>query len=103
MKWTEKPVYVEIEDDTAEVRRVDRTEHSILKTGSRFVEAIAQVKPAANAVFTVFREMNTPDEIGLESGIKFGAKAGAFLASADSEATFKVSLKWKNEKKDPAA
>ena len=43
-----------------------------------------------------FKEMNTPDEIDLEFGIKFNAKAGAVFASVDSEATFKVSLKWKN-------
>ena len=54
--------------------------------------------PAAELVLNAFREMNTPDEIGLEFGVKFNASAGAFLASAGSEATFKVSLKWKNEK-----
>ncbi len=46
--------------------------------------------------------MNTPDEIGLEFGLKFNAKTGVIFASADSEATFKVSLKWTNEKKEPA-
>ena len=47
--------------------------------------------------------MNTPDEIGLEFGIKFNAKAGAVFASVDSEATFKVSLKWKNSPDSPDA
>ncbi|MEZ4525676.1 MAG: CU044_2847 family protein [Desulfobacterales bacterium] len=94
-----KPVYVEIEDDFAGVRRVGRTEDGILKTEIRFAEAIAQIRPAAEAVLSALREMNTPDEIGLEFGVKFNAKAGAFFASAASEAAFKVSLKWKNEKK----
>jgi len=43
-----------------------------------------------------FQEINTPAEINLEFGVKFNAKAGFIFASADSEATFKVSLKWKN-------
>ncbi len=39
-------------------------------------------------------------EIGLEFGIKCNARAGvAVFASVDSEATFKVSLKWKNKPK----
>ncbi len=94
-----KPVYVEIEEDENKVRRVSRTEEGILKTEIRFTEAIAQIRPAAEAVLKAFREMNTPDEIGLEFGIKLNAKAGAFFASAASEATFRVSLKWKNDKK----
>jgi hypothetical protein len=40
--------------------------------------------------------MNSPAEIGLEFGIKLNAKAGAIFASVDSEATFKVSIKWRN-------
>jgi len=60
---------------------------------------VARIKPAAEAVLNAFREMNTPDEIALEFGLKFTAKAGAvFVASAGSEATFKVALKWKNDR-----
>jgi len=65
----------------------------------RFIEAVEKVRPAAEAVLKAFQEMNTPDEIGLEFGVKFNAKAGAILASVDSEATFKVSLKWTNKEK----
>jgi hypothetical protein len=64
----------------------------------RFDEALDTIRPAAERVLKLFQEMNTPDEIGLEFGVKFGAKAGVILASADSEATFKVSLNWKNKK-----
>ena len=38
-----------------------------------------------------------PTEIELEFGVKFNAKAGAIIASVDSEATFKVALKWVNQ------
>jgi hypothetical protein len=66
----------------------------------RFDEALEGIRPAAERVLKVFQEMNTPEEISLEFGLKFGAKAGVILASADSEATFKVALRWKNERKD---
>ena len=38
-----------------------------------------------------------PSEAQVEVGFKFSAKAGVILASADSEATFKVTLKWKTD------
>lgn len=64
----------------------------------RFRKALEQVRPAAEMVVEAFREVNTPAEIGLEFALKFNTKVGSFLfASADSEASFKVSLKWKNE------
>ena len=69
------------------------------KADSLFVDAVDRIKPAAEVILNAFREMNTPDEIALEFGLKFNAKTGVIFASADSEATFKVSLKWTNDKK----
>ena len=94
-----QPVFVEVEDTDENTRqRVSRGDTGPERSGKRFLDAIAQVKPAAEAVLNAFRELNTPDEIGLEFGVKFSASAGAVLASVDSEATFKVALKWKNPK-----
>ena len=95
------PVYVEAElSETEKMQRVatrsGKTEP--VQAESRFTEAVEQIKPAAEVVLNAFREMNTPDEIGLEFGLKFNAKAGVVFASTDSEATFKVSLKWTKEK-----
>ncbi|MCP4352925.1 MAG: hypothetical protein GY795_46335 [Desulfobacterales bacterium] len=94
-----KPVYVEVEDPESAYgeRRVSRAEDGIGKTEKRFTDAIARIRPAAEAVLKTFQEMNMPEEIGLEFGLKFNAKAGVMFASADSEATFKVSLKWTNK------
>jgi hypothetical protein len=91
------PVMIEVEDTENHrgIERVSRTGEGILKAEKTFMEGISRVKPAAEAVLNAFREMNTPDEIHLEFGLKFSAKAGAILASADGEATFKVSLTWK--------
>lgn len=96
-----QPVYVETEITEAEgLRRASRggREDEPEKAVSRFTDAVARIKPAAEVVLNAFREMNTPDEIALEFGLNFSAKAGVVFASADSEATFKVSLKWSNKK-----
>ncbi len=95
------PVYIEIEDSgersSGEERLGGRKKDGNDKAENRFTDAISRVKPAAEAVLKTFSEMNTPEEIGLEFGIKFNTKVGAVFASVDSEATFKVSLKWKNK------
>jgi hypothetical protein len=80
------PVFVEIED-REERQRVGRGEGAVEGAESRFTEVVLQT----------FRELSTPGEIALEFGIKFNAQAGAIIASVDSEATFKVSLKWANK------
>ncbi|MCP4459041.1 MAG: hypothetical protein GY816_13615, partial [Cytophagales bacterium] len=86
-------------EDEQSTQRVSRNKEGVVEAESKFTKALAHVKPVASAVMDSVREMNTPDEIGLEFGLKFGAKAGVIFTSADSEATFKLSLKWKNEKK----
>ena len=91
------PVFVEVADQGEGRQRVGRGESAPEQAQDRFTDAVARVRPAAEAVLNAFRELNTPAEIGLEFGIKFNAKAGAIIASVDSEATFKVSLKWANK------
>ncbi len=88
-------VFVEAECSGDGIERAggDGTE----KKRRKFLDVIEGIKPAAEAVLATFREMDTPEEIKLEFGIKFNAKAGAVFASVDSEATFKVSLKWNNK------
>lgn len=79
-------------------QRIARGSNAEVEAGERFDSALARLRPAAEKVLDAFRELNTPSEIQLEFGVKFGARAGAIIASADSEATFKVSLKWQNPK-----
>jgi hypothetical protein len=92
-------VYVEVEDVDRGMRRVSRGGEEKDACG-RFKEALAYVRPAAEEVLNAFREMNTPDEIALEFGLKLSAELGvAFFASTKGDATFKVSLKWSNKPK----
>jgi hypothetical protein len=94
-------IFVEAEDSPSEKNgralRGQQRGGAEQDRAQRFVDAVARVKPAAEAVLRTFQELQTPDEISLEFGVKFNAKASAILASVDSEATFKVSLKWKRK------
>ncbi len=93
------PVYIEVEAPAGDrVERVSRSGESLPeKAQAGFNEAIARLRPAADAILQAFQGLNRPTEIGLEFGVKFSAKAGAIIASVDSEAVFKVSLKWSNK------
>ncbi|MCI5180450.1 MAG: hypothetical protein D3915_08050 [Candidatus Electrothrix sp. AU1_5] len=95
-----QPVYVEAEVSETEMRRISRgNEDEPIKADSRFIDAVAGIKPAAELMLNAFREMNSPDEINLEFGLNFSAKTGVVFASANTSATFKVSLKYTNSDK----
>ncbi len=95
-------VYVEVEDGRGGGRmeragRLGADEDA--RSVGRFREALAYVKPAADAVLDALKEVNMPDEITMDFGVKFDTKIGvAIFASAGSEATFRVSMKWSNKK-----
>ena len=71
-----------------------------------FDKALKPLKDVSNSIINCIKEIaNSPSEIEVELGLKFTAKAGIILTSLDSEAHFKIVLKWQNEKtpKTPAA
>ncbi len=96
-------VLVEVEEperpSTAAIRGVQLSSHEVVERATQtFEDALEKVKPAAGAIIAKLKELKSPpDQIGLEFGIKFSAKAGAVIASADAEANFKVTLSWKRE------
>ena len=93
------PVYVETTGDFPAGRgpqRVSRGQSGAQEADTRFEEAVARIRPAAQALLDSLKELNTPEQINLEFGIKFNAKAGVIFASVDSEAVFKVAITWKN-------
>jgi hypothetical protein len=60
-----------------------------------FQAALGQIRPAVEAMMATLSGLKVrPDEITAQFGIKLGARAGAFIASADAEAQFTISLKW---------
>lgn len=87
-------VYVEAASIPSEID--DEISHGDdgLIEGGKFETALNGLKPIANAVMETLNDLNNPSEISLEMGVKFGAKTGVILASADTEATMKITLKW---------
>ena len=77
-----------------------------LRSGNRNLEVVDTIDQSFNAVIEpikaiaddISRKMTSleycPNEIGLEFSLKFSAKVGIIVTSIDSEANFKVSLKW---------
>jgi hypothetical protein len=86
-----------VEPDTEEaIVRASRLSGAVESVKFTFEEALEKVRPAANAIIGKLRSLSDPpDQVSLEFGLKLGAKAGAFIASADSEANFKVALVWR--------
>jgi hypothetical protein len=92
------PIYVEAGEDLSTgggPQRVSRGESGAQEADTRFEDAVARIRPAAQALLDSLKELNTPDEINLEFGVKFNARAGVIFASVDSEAVFKVAITWK--------
>lgn len=74
---------------------------NIVKANQTFEKAIDSIKPMSQKIINKIRELvNPPDEVQVEFSVKLGVKAGVILASADSEANFKIQLTWKNNLKN---
>lgn len=96
-------VLIEVEEPerpaNSSVRGVQLPSHEVIERATQsFEDALEKVKPAAGVIIAKLKELKPPpDQIGLEFGIKFSARAGAVIASAGAEANFKVTLTWKRE------
>ena len=92
-------ILMEVDEPESEgMVRVARPGEIAERANQTFESALERIKPAAAVIVEKLRDLSVPpDQVGLEFGIKFGAKAGAFFASADTEANFKVTLTWKRE------
>src|SRR5262245_33525969 len=61
-------------------------------------EALSHVRSTADVVIAQLLAIpQTPDEVAVEFGIRFGAKGSVYIAGGEAEANFKVALKWKKE------
>jgi hypothetical protein len=90
--------FMQVEESEEQARqRVSRNdEPQSLQAERTFNEAIRCVAPIGNALLTSLKDINKPDEIKLEFGLAFNAKAGVVFTSVESQASFKVSITWKN-------
>jgi hypothetical protein len=68
----------------------------IERAGMTYEQAIGRIQPAAAGIIARLRAMpEPPTEIAVELGISLSAEAGAFLASAATQAHIIVTLTWK--------
>jgi hypothetical protein len=97
-------VYVEAEATSGPgARPASRRDSSVFKgVGDKversFETALGAVKPAARALMEAFKDLNEPDELGLEFGVQFKTEVDAFVLTGEANAAVKISLKWKNSK-----
>ena len=92
--------FMQIEASDAQTRqRGSRSndEAEPIQAPRSFDDAIRCVAPIGNALLSSLKDINTPDEINLEFAISFNGKAGVVFSSIESEASFKVNIKWKNQ------
>ena len=63
-----------------------------------FEAALDAIRPAALAVAGKFRDFaDAPEQVEVQFGVKFAGQAGAFIASASTEAQFQIRVVWKGK------
>jgi hypothetical protein len=90
---------VEVDEPVPEggVVRAARPGEVAEKATQTFEAALAKIKPMAGAIFTTLQDLaQCPEQIQVEFGVKITASAGAVLASAGVEGTYKVTLTWRS-------
>ena len=92
-------VLIEVDDEGGTtVTRGLRPSDAVEAAGRSFEAALEAIKPAAVTVASKFRKVaDPPEDIEIEFGVKFTGKAGACIASASTEAQFRVKLVWKGK------
>lgn len=96
----DREIVVEIDEPDAEcgISPASREKDNLPeKATMRFEEALEKVRPAANTVIQMFRNLSQePDKVTVEFGLKMNAESGALIASSGIEANFKITLTWSN-------
>ena len=57
--------------------------------------ALREVRPTLEKVVETVRSLS-PDEVGIEFGLKVGGETGVVIAKGTSEVNFAIRLKWKH-------
>ena len=92
-------VLIEVEEEAGgSVTRGLRPSDVVEAAGNSFEAAIEVIKPAAVAVVSKLRNFaDAPEDVEVEFGLKFTGQAGAFIASASTEAQFRVKIVWRGK------
>ena len=74
------------------------------KAATSFEGALEHVRPITARLIERLRSIeDSPDEIQVEFGIDLHAELGAFVASASTNANFKLSLTWRHDERAATA
>lgn len=78
----------------------DRDGNVIKSANSKFEQALANVRGAADALLGSLRNLHqNPDEVEVKFGLKATGEAGVFaFGKLGTEANYEVTLKWKKPK-----
>ena len=94
-------VLIEAEAEAEPGATVTRTLHpgDVIETArNTFETALEAIKPAVLAVASKLHSFpDVPESVEVEFGLKFAGQAGAFIASASTEAQFRVKVVWKGK------
>jgi hypothetical protein len=101
--------FVEVEDEPVSQAPAVRggasdegTRGVIQNASDSFAKTIKPLKEISNSIVNCVKEFaSSPDQVQVELGLKFTAKAGIIITSLDSEANLKITFTWKNEKPKP--
>jgi hypothetical protein len=92
-------IVVEVNEPEGErgTRRAARgTEEEPEKAPQTFEQALSKLRPATEKVITTLRALiQKPDEVEMEFGFSLSAEAGVIIASASTQANYRVTLRWK--------
>lgn len=94
-----RTVIIEVEEAARGFVPAARPGELTVKAAKSFEEAMETIRPITEKLVAKLHDMTeSPDQIGVEFGLKLGFEAGAVIASGSAEANFKVSLTWKRER-----
>src|SRR5450755_3492694 len=93
-------IIVEVDEpETGGTTRASRRPGEIAEEAKEtFEQALSKIRPATEKVITTLRGLaHKPDEIEMEFGFSLSAEAGVIIASASTQANYKVVLRWKSQ------
>lgn len=71
------------------------------RTQQNLDEVLSRARPAVVSLLRQLRgHEDAPDEIEVEFGIQVSLEVGAFIATADSSANFRVTMRWLRDRED---
>src|SRR6266487_3418636 len=90
-------IIVEVDElETGGTTRASRRPGEIAEEAKEtFEQALSKIRPTTEKVITTLRGLaHKPDEIEMGFGFSLNAAVGVVIASASTEANYKVTLRW---------